>query len=44
MPLTKKGQKVLKGFKDRYGKEGESYFYAWLNKKTEQERRQYENE
>jgi len=42
MPLTIKGKKVLKEYKKEYGKEGENYFYAWLNKKTARERKKYE--
>ena len=33
MPLTKKGNKILKAMKKQYGgKKGESVFYASLNK------------
>ena len=33
MPLTKKGQKIMKAMKDEYGaKKGESVFYASKNK------------
>jgi len=32
MPLTKTGEKLLKGFKKRYGKKGESIFYAYIKK------------
>ena len=35
MPLTKKGNKILKAMKKQYGgKKGESVFYASLNKGT----------
>lgn len=35
MPLTKKGDKILKKMKQRYGsKKGESVFYASQNKGT----------
>src|SRR5262252_7645615 len=35
MPLTDKGQKILKSFKEQYGEEkGTSYFYASKNKGT----------
>jgi len=33
VPLTKKGQKIMKAMKDEYGaKKGESVFYASKNK------------
>ena len=33
MPLTKKGKKIMKSMKDKYGdKKGESVFYASANK------------
>lgn len=33
MPLTKKGQKIMKAMKDEYGaKKGEEVFYASKNK------------
>lgn len=33
MPLTKKGNKILKNMEDEYGKEkGEQVFYASINK------------
>ena len=33
MPLTSKGKKILKAFKEEYGKEvGEKFFYAWEKK------------
>jgi len=31
MPLTKKGEKILKDFKKRYGKRGEEVFYRYIN-------------
>jgi hypothetical protein len=43
MPLTEKGEKVLRNFKEEYGEEeGEKIFYAWLNKKSERRRKKYE--
>jgi hypothetical protein len=43
MPLTIKGEKVLKNFQDEYGEsKGEEVFYAWLNKKSKSERKKYE--
>lgn len=33
MPLTKKGQKIMRALKKQYGKEGEGVFYAMKNKK-----------
>jgi len=36
MPLTPEGRKALKNFKKQYGeKEGEKYFYAYMNKHPE---------
>jgi len=33
MPLSKKGERILKQFKKRYGNEkGEENFYAYMNK------------
>jgi hypothetical protein len=35
MPLTKKGEKIMKAMKEEYGdKKGEGIFYASKNKKT----------
>jgi len=32
MPLTNKGKKILKDFKEQYGREqGKSIFYAYMN-------------
>ena len=36
MPLTKEGQKILKQFQSRYGKEkGKEIFFATINKDNE---------
>ena len=32
MPLTKKGQKLLKKFNEEYGEKGKSIFFGYLNK------------
>jgi len=32
MPLTPKGERMLKNFKKRYGKRGEEVFYRFVNK------------
>lgn len=34
MPLTEKGEEILKAFKKEYGEKGESYFYAAKKKGT----------
>jgi len=39
MPLTKKGEKILKDFQGRYGKiEGKGFFYAHINKHPKETR------
>ena len=34
MPLTKKGKKIKKSFKEQYGKDADKVFYASANKGT----------
>ena len=34
MPLTKKGKKIKKSFKQQYGKDADRVFYASANKGT----------
>lgn len=34
MPLTKKGKKILRDMKKRYGERGEEIFYRSINKGT----------